>query len=106
MAGEVSIVAIVKDDERYVFMYDDDSRAETLRMLGRYASDPDLSFTWYDAAVLSQKIRKSKPAPACDSMIPDALDRNGIASSDSDLPPLSDFDFPSLDMWIEDDPIG
>jgi len=26
--------------------------------LGRYASNPELSFTWYDAAVLSQKIRQ------------------------------------------------
>ena len=38
--------------------FDDDSRAETLRVLGRYASNPDLSFSWYDAAVLSQKIRQ------------------------------------------------
>jgi len=27
-------------------------------VLGRYASNPELSFTWYDAAVLSQKIRQ------------------------------------------------
>ena len=35
-------------------------------MLGRYASNPDLSFSWYDAAVLSQKIRAAdaaQPAP-------------------------------------------
>ena len=39
------------------------SRAATLRVLGRYASNPDLSFTWYDAAVLSQKIRQeAQPA--------------------------------------------
>ena len=40
------------------FSMDDSSRAETLRTLGRYASNPELSFTWYDAAVLSQKIRQ------------------------------------------------
>ena len=40
------------------FLYDDANRAETLRTLGRYASNPELSFTWYDAAVLSQKIRQ------------------------------------------------
>jgi hypothetical protein len=27
-------------------------------MLGRYAADPDLSFSWYDAAVMSKKIRE------------------------------------------------
>jgi hypothetical protein len=55
---DINVLALVKGAERYVFLYDDSSRAETLRMLGRYASNPDLSFTWYDAAVLSQKIRQ------------------------------------------------
>lgn len=55
---DINVLALVKGDERYVFLYDDASRAETLRVLGRYASNPELSFTWYDAAVLSQKIRQ------------------------------------------------
>jgi len=55
---DINVLALVKGAERYVFLYDDASRAETLRVLGRYASNPDLSFTWYDAAVLSQKIRQ------------------------------------------------
>jgi hypothetical protein len=54
---DINVLALVKGAERYVFLYDDSSRAETLRVLGRYASNPELSFTWYDAAVLSQKIR-------------------------------------------------
>jgi hypothetical protein len=28
--------------------------------MGQYAADKDLSFTWYDAAVLSQKVRRLK----------------------------------------------
>jgi hypothetical protein len=55
---DINVLALVKGAERYVFLYDDSSRAETLRVLGRYASNPELSFTWYDAAVLSQKIRQ------------------------------------------------
>ncbi len=58
MAEEINVLALVKGSERYVFLYDDTSRAETLRVLGRYASNPELSFSWYDAAVLSQKIRQ------------------------------------------------
>jgi hypothetical protein len=54
----VNVLALVKGEERYVFLYDDESRAETLRVLGRFASNPELSFTWYDAACLSQKIRQ------------------------------------------------
>ena len=58
MNQDINVLALVKGEERYVFLYDDASRAETLRTLGRYASNPELSFTWYDAAVLSQKIRQ------------------------------------------------
>ena len=52
-------MALVKGEERYVFLYDDANRSQVLRTLGRYASSPDLSFSWYDAAVLSQKVRKN-----------------------------------------------
>ena len=58
MSQDINVLALVKGSERYVFLYDDASRAETLRVLGRFASNPELSFTWYDAAVLSQKIRQ------------------------------------------------
>ena len=59
MSEDLNVLALVKGEERYIFLFDDNNRAETLRTLGRYASDPDLSFSWYDAAVLSQKIRKT-----------------------------------------------
>ena len=58
VSQDINVLALVKGTERYVFLYDDSNRAETPRMLGRYASNPQLSFTWYDAAVLSQKIRQ------------------------------------------------
>ena len=65
MTEDINVLALVKGTERYVFLYDDASRAETLRVLGRYASHPQLSFTWYDAAVLSQKIRQESRKLAC-----------------------------------------
>lgn len=55
---DINVLALVKGNERYVFLYDDGSRAEALRALGRFASNPELNFTWYDAAILSQKIRQ------------------------------------------------
>lgn len=58
MNQEVNVLAMVKGEERYVFLYDDANRVETLRTLGRYAADPQLSFSWYDAAVMSKKIRE------------------------------------------------
>lgn len=56
---DINVLALVKGEERYIFLFDNDHRQETLRVLGRFASNPDLSFTWYDAAVLSQKIRQT-----------------------------------------------
>ena len=72
VSHDINVLALVKGAERYVFLYDDANRAETLRMLGRYASNPELSFTWYDAAVLSQKIRQDshKIAPASRFALP------------------------------------
>jgi len=60
---DINVIALVKGSERYVFLFDDDSRAEALRTLGRHAANPDLSFSWYDAAVLGQKVRRSNARP-------------------------------------------
>ena len=58
MEKDIKVIALVKGEEQYIFLYNENNRAETLRLLGRYASNPELSFSWYDAAVLSQKIRQ------------------------------------------------
>jgi hypothetical protein len=62
VSQDINVLALVKGGERYIFLFDDNNRSEALRTLGRYASNPDLSFTWYDAAVLSQKIRQTAAA--------------------------------------------
>lgn len=59
MARGVNVLALMKNGERYVFLYDDQSLETLLQTLGKYASDPELSFSWYDAAVLSQRVRKA-----------------------------------------------
>lgn len=67
MSQDINVVALVKGEERYIFLFKDSQKSETLRTLGRYASDPKLSFSWYDAAVLSQKVRnteKTAPSPS------------------------------------------
>lgn len=57
MPEDLKILVLVKGQERYVFMYSPSQRQECLRTMGRFASDPELSFSWWDAAVLSQRIR-------------------------------------------------
>lgn len=58
MQREVNVLALVKAGERFVFLYDSESVDALLEQLGQHAADPELSFTWYDAAVLSQRVRK------------------------------------------------
>ena len=78
MADDINVLALVKGKERYIFLYDDGNRSKALRVLGRYASNTDLTFSWYDAAVLSQKIRRQHQEAARE------------ASSRFQLPQLSD----------------
>jgi hypothetical protein len=69
---DINVIALVKGGERYVFLYDDDSRDEALQALARHASNPDLSFSWYDAAVLGQKVRANTPRPRRIKFVPRA----------------------------------
>ncbi|MSR57815.1 MAG: hypothetical protein EXS05_09090 [Planctomycetaceae bacterium] len=54
----INVVALVKDAERYIFLYDKESTSALLQTMGRFAGDSELSFSWYDAAVLSQRVRR------------------------------------------------
>jgi hypothetical protein len=56
---DINVLALVKGEERYIFLYDDEHKSDALKTLGRFASNPELSFSWYDAAVLSQRIRQT-----------------------------------------------
>ncbi len=58
---EINVLALVKGEERFIFLFDDGNRDETLRQLARFAADPELDFNWYDAAMLSRKIRDAVP---------------------------------------------
>ncbi len=71
MPSSVNVLALVKDGERYVFLYDEKSVSTLLQTLGRYAADPELNFSWYDAAVLSQKVRRLQgPDDGDDNSVP------------------------------------
>lgn len=50
-------IVLVKDGERYLFLFDEASQKTVLRVFGKFASDPQLNFSWYDAAVLARKVR-------------------------------------------------
>ncbi|MEO2012897.1 MAG: hypothetical protein ABGZ53_00850 [Fuerstiella sp.] len=58
MSKSMNVLALVRDDHRFIFLYDDDSVETMLTTLSQYASDPELEFTWYDAAMLAQRVRR------------------------------------------------
>ncbi|MEO2033047.1 MAG: hypothetical protein ABGZ35_13260 [Planctomycetaceae bacterium] len=58
MTTSVNVLALIRDKHRYMFLYDDHSVREVLSRLSASASDPELEFTWYDAAILSQRVRR------------------------------------------------
>ena len=55
---DLNAVVLEKSGEKYVFLFTDENRSECIRTLGRFASNPELSFSWYDAALLCQRIRR------------------------------------------------
>lgn len=57
MSKAVNVLALVRDGQRYVFLYDDNSVESVLEKLAEFAADSELDFTWYDAATLSQRVR-------------------------------------------------
>jgi hypothetical protein len=54
----ITILARVRPNgERYIFIFDDDNRRSIRQRLGQMAIDPDLSFSWVDAAMVASKMR-------------------------------------------------
>jgi len=61
---EFNVLALLKGEERYIYVYDDDSRSPLLEAFRAQAADPELSLNWFDVAVLTQKAREQAAATA------------------------------------------
>jgi hypothetical protein len=55
---ELSVLALVKGRERYIYVYDDTSREDLIQVLRDQASSPDCSLSWFDASVLTERARQ------------------------------------------------
>jgi hypothetical protein len=67
VSREFNVLALVKGDERYVYVYDDESRERLLETFRLQAADPALSLNGFDATVLTQKAREQEAAAAAQS---------------------------------------
>ena len=64
MASELNILALIKGQERYIFIYDDESRAQLIDTIRDYAADTQVNLSWFDAMVLTNKAREQEDAEA------------------------------------------
>lgn len=62
-SNDVLVLAVVKGAEQWVFVYREDRASEVIRTAGRFAADPELDFTWYDAARISRAVREQVEEP-------------------------------------------
>jgi hypothetical protein len=53
--NEFNVLALIKGNEHYVYVYDDQSRKPLLETFQAHAKDPTLSLNWFDAAILTEK---------------------------------------------------
>ncbi len=55
---DINMIYLEKDNgEKYVFIFADNQKKNALRIMGKFASNKELNFSWYDAYVLCCKIR-------------------------------------------------
>lgn len=65
MASEVNVLALFKGAEKFIYVYDDESRDAVIDVIREAAADPHVAVNWFDAAVLTERARQqgmeSKP---------------------------------------------
>jgi hypothetical protein len=71
---ELNVLALIKGDEKYLFVYDDCSRPLLLDAFRAQAGDIQLSLNWFDAGVLTRKANEQAEIHPAD----EAQTRGGI----------------------------
>ena len=54
---DLNVLALLKGQERSVFVYDEESRREILDSIRDHAANPAVFLNWFDAAVLTERAR-------------------------------------------------
>lgn len=56
MPTELNVLALFKHEERYIFVYDDDSRDRVIREIWGMAGSPACPVNWFDATMLVKRV--------------------------------------------------
>jgi hypothetical protein len=60
---ELNVLALFKGQERYIFVYDEDSCDALIDDIRNRAADPTIPISWFDASILTQRIRNREESP-------------------------------------------
>ena len=71
MTQELNVLALIKGDERFIFVYDDDSTDTLIEDIRNQAADPAVALNWFDAAVLTERVRNPAGEPNPSNLLHD-----------------------------------
>jgi hypothetical protein len=60
---ELNVLALFKGTERFIFVYDDESRDSLIDEIRNKAADPAVPMNWFDAGVLTERVRNHQVTP-------------------------------------------
>ncbi len=63
MTRELNVLALFKGESRYIFVYDEESAEALIDEIRNKAADPTIPINWFDAAVLTERIRQREVSP-------------------------------------------
>lgn len=64
MTCDLNVIALIKGTERFIFVFDDESRDEVITTVFNQAADPAHGLNWSDAAVLKERVRQPVTEPS------------------------------------------
>ena len=59
MANELSVLVMAKAEHRFIYLFDDSSRADAIDAIRNHAADPTCVLSWLDASVLTERVRSA-----------------------------------------------
>ncbi len=71
MNQELNVLALIKGEERFIFVYDDDSKDSLIGDFRDKAADPAVALNWFDAAVLTERVRNPIAEPDAADLLED-----------------------------------
>jgi hypothetical protein len=63
VSRELNVLALFKGEERYIFVYDEESVDTVIHDIRNKAADPRNPINWFDASVLMERIRNFEVKP-------------------------------------------